>query len=129
MEELDKRLLVQLRDGRKIVGVLRSFDQFANLVLEDATERVIVGNLFCEIPMGLYIIRGENVVLLGEVDPDRYLPLESNTTVSAEIPLCLTDSPGVAPSGTTYQCFNESVRPRSARRKEQSGMQTRSNRL
>lgn len=34
VEELDKLMLVQLRDGRKIVGTLRSFDQFANLVLE-----------------------------------------------------------------------------------------------
>lgn len=34
VEELDKKLLVQLRDGRKIIGILRSFDQFANLVLE-----------------------------------------------------------------------------------------------
>ena len=34
VEELDKTLLVQLRDGRKIIGILRSFDQFANLVLE-----------------------------------------------------------------------------------------------
>lgn len=34
VEELDKLLMVQLRDGRKILGVLRSFDQFANLVLE-----------------------------------------------------------------------------------------------
>jgi U6 snRNA-associated Sm-like protein LSm1 len=34
VEELDKKLLVQLRDGRKIIGTLRSFDQFANLVLE-----------------------------------------------------------------------------------------------
>lgn len=34
VEELDKSLMVQLRDGRKVIGVLRSFDQFANLVLE-----------------------------------------------------------------------------------------------
>lgn len=34
VEELDKLTLVQLRDGRKIIGILRSFDQFANLVLE-----------------------------------------------------------------------------------------------
>ena len=34
VEELDKLLMVQLRDGRKVIGVLRSFDQFANLVLE-----------------------------------------------------------------------------------------------
>ena len=68
---LDKRLLVQLRDGRKVLGVLRSFDQFANLVLEGATERLIAGSLYCELPLGLFIIRGENVVLLGEIDPAR----------------------------------------------------------
>jgi hypothetical protein len=34
VEELDKRLMVQLRDGRKVFGILRSFDQFANLILE-----------------------------------------------------------------------------------------------
>ena len=33
VEELDKLLMVQLRDGRKVLGILRSFDQFANLVL------------------------------------------------------------------------------------------------
>ena len=27
LEELDKKLLVQLRDGRTLVGVMRSFDQ------------------------------------------------------------------------------------------------------
>ena len=34
VEELDHTLMVQLRDGRKILGTLRSFDQFANLALE-----------------------------------------------------------------------------------------------
>ena len=29
LEELDKLTLVQLRDGRRIIGVLRAFDQFA----------------------------------------------------------------------------------------------------
>ncbi|KAL8458732.1 hypothetical protein ACS0TY_036295 [Phlomoides rotata] len=64
---LDKKLLVLLRDGRKLLGLLRSFDQFANAVLEGACERVIVGDLYCDIPLGLYIIRGENVVLIGEL--------------------------------------------------------------
>ena len=44
VEELDRRLLVQLRDGRKVLGILRTFDQFANLGLEDASERIIVGD-------------------------------------------------------------------------------------
>jgi small nuclear ribonucleoprotein (snRNP)-like protein len=61
------KLLVLLRDGRKLMGTLRSFDQFANAVLEGACERVIVGEQYCDIPLGLYVIRGENVVLIGEL--------------------------------------------------------------
>lgn len=93
VEELDKTLLIQLRDGRKLIGIMRSFDQFANIVLEGtkihelasfeptnslltvstlfhtgARERIIVGNQFGEVDLGLHLVRGENVVLLGELD-------------------------------------------------------------
>lgn len=34
-EQLDKHLIVVLRDGRKLIGYLRSIDQFANLVLDE----------------------------------------------------------------------------------------------
>ena len=68
VEELDKKILVVLRDGSKIIGFLRSFDQFANIVLENACERIIVGTSFSDIPLGLYIVRGENVVLMGDID-------------------------------------------------------------
>ncbi|KAJ7540056.1 hypothetical protein O6H91_01G048000 [Diphasiastrum complanatum] len=85
-DNLDKKLLVVLRDGRKLIGVLRSFDQFANLVLQNASERIIVGDLFCDLPLGLYIIRGENVVLLGELDPlKEELPLSMVRVKAAEI--------------------------------------------
>jgi len=67
-EELDAKMLVQLRDGRKIIGIMRSFDQFANVVLEEAFERIIVGQRYADVPLGLYVIRGENVVLLGKID-------------------------------------------------------------
>ncbi|KAJ7540055.1 hypothetical protein O6H91_01G048000 [Diphasiastrum complanatum] len=81
-----EKLLVVLRDGRKLIGVLRSFDQFANLVLQNASERIIVGDLFCDLPLGLYIIRGENVVLLGELDPlKEELPLSMVRVKAAEI--------------------------------------------
>jgi len=46
----------------------RSFDQFSNMVLVDACERVIVGDTFGDVPLGSYIVRGENLVLLGAVD-------------------------------------------------------------
>ena len=60
-------MLVQLRDGRKIIGIMRSFDQFANIVLEEAVERLLVGKRFADMPLGIYVIRGENVVLLGQI--------------------------------------------------------------
>ena len=59
--------MVVLRDGRKIIGTMRCFDQFSNIVLEQALERVIVGTKFGDVPLGLYVIRGENVVLLGQL--------------------------------------------------------------
>ncbi|OAY76439.1 sm-like protein LSM1B isoform X2 [Ananas comosus] len=83
---LDKKLLVLLRDGRKLLGILRSFDQFANAVLEGACERVIVGDLYSDIPLGLYVIRGENVVLIGELDLDmEELPAHMICVSAAEI--------------------------------------------
>ncbi|KAF3970910.1 hypothetical protein CMV_005433 [Castanea mollissima] len=83
---LDKKLLVLLRDGRKLMGILRSFDQFANVVLQDACDRVIVGELYCDIPLGLYVIRGENVVLIGELDLDKEeLPPNMTRVSEAEI--------------------------------------------
>jgi small nuclear ribonucleoprotein G len=35
---LDKRISLQLNGGRKVVGVLRGFDPFMNIVLEDSVE-------------------------------------------------------------------------------------------
>ena len=59
--------MVLLRDGRTLIGYLRSVDQFANLVLHRTIERIHVGNEYGDIPRGVFIIRGENVVLLGEI--------------------------------------------------------------
>jgi len=75
-------MLVVLRDGRHLVGTLRTFDQFSNMVLEDTSERRMLvvprddGNsdeTICyqaDIKLGLYIVRGDSVVLMGEVDDD-----------------------------------------------------------
>lgn len=71
LEQLDKRIMIVLRDGRHLVGKLRSFDQFMNLILEDTCERVLLTGKFCDFPLGLYIVRGDNIVLLGEIDAER----------------------------------------------------------
>ncbi|KAL2110375.1 hypothetical protein VUR80DRAFT_1218 [Thermomyces stellatus] len=74
----DKKLMVALRDGRKLIGVLRSWDQFANLVLQSTVERIFVPppnpstpGLYADIPRGIFLVRGENVLLLGEIDLDK----------------------------------------------------------
>ncbi|XP_012287825.1 U6 snRNA-associated Sm-like protein LSm1 [Orussus abietinus] len=71
LEELDKKLMVLLRDGRTLIGYLRSVDQFANLVLHRTIERIHVGKEYGDIPRGVFIVRGENVVLLGEIDREK----------------------------------------------------------
>ncbi|ODQ66476.1 Sm-like ribonucleo protein, partial [Nadsonia fulvescens var. elongata DSM 6958] len=74
---VDKKVVVALRDGRKLFGILRSFDQYANLVLQDAYEYLYVpqfGDLETAVygkqSRGVYIIRGENVQLMGEINLD-----------------------------------------------------------
>ncbi|CAB3246839.1 unnamed protein product [Arctia plantaginis] len=71
LDELDKKLMVLLRDGRTLIGYLRCVDQFANLVLHKTIERIHVGREYGDIPRGIFIVRGENVVLLGEIDTDK----------------------------------------------------------
>ncbi|KAI9777349.1 MAG: SM-like, degradation of cytoplasmic mRNAs and positively regulates transcription initiation [Geoglossum umbratile] len=66
-----EKLLVSLRDGRKLIGVLRSWDQFANLLLQDTIERIYVQTFYADNPQGVYVVRGENVLLLGEIDLDK----------------------------------------------------------
>mmetsp|Transcript_1411 Transcript_1411/g.1920 ORF Transcript_1411/g.1920 Transcript_1411/m.1920 type:complete len:121 (+) Transcript_1411:179-541(+) len=70
LEQLDKRILVVLQDGRHLIGKLRCFDQYSNVVMEDTHERHVVEDVYGDIPLGLYIVRGDNVVLMGEVDED-----------------------------------------------------------
>lgn len=74
-EQLDKLVLVCLRDGRNFFGWLRSFDQYANLILDNTVERLTVEDSYADVPIGIFIIRGENVMLLGEVDEERELKL------------------------------------------------------
>lgn len=37
---MDKRLLLQLNGNRRVTGVLRGYDPFMNIVLDDAVEEV-----------------------------------------------------------------------------------------
>jgi hypothetical protein len=39
----------------------------ANIILEDSLERVYVKNRYGDIPSGVYLVRGENINLIGEI--------------------------------------------------------------
>ncbi|KPM02417.1 U6 snRNA-associated Sm-like protein LSm1-like protein [Sarcoptes scabiei] len=74
-----EKLVVLLRDGRTLIGYLRSIDQFcnarnllillfvANLLLHQTIERIYVDDKYGDIPRGIFLIRGENVALCGEI--------------------------------------------------------------
>ena len=38
---------------------------------QEAIERIFVGNRYGDVPKGTFIVRGENVVLMGEIDLDK----------------------------------------------------------
>lgn len=85
VEALDKRMLIWLRDGSQFVGIMRSFDQYGNLVLEGSVKRKVVDRYFCDEELGLQIIRGENVVLMGELDTQYDVPPELTRVSQKEI--------------------------------------------
>lgn len=38
-----------------------------NLVMQETTERVFTGTLYADVLRGIYLVRGENVMLMGEI--------------------------------------------------------------
>lgn len=62
---LEKRVLVQLNGSRKVMGVLRGYDVYLNIVLDDATEEKAGG---ARDHIGMVVIRGNAVVMLEALD-------------------------------------------------------------
>jgi U6 snRNA-associated Sm-like protein LSm8 len=67
-------------DGRVIVGQLRGYDQLQNLILCNCHERVFSTDAPVElVPLGLYVIRGDNIVLIHEIDESLDAKIDLNT--------------------------------------------------
>jgi small nuclear ribonucleoprotein len=58
---LHKNIIIKLKGKRTLKGKLKSFDQFMNLTLENATE-VLKDDQVQE--MGEIFIKGENIVII-----------------------------------------------------------------
>jgi U6 snRNA-associated Sm-like protein LSm8 len=69
---VDKFVTIITTDGRLLVGYLRGYDQTTNLILSAAQERTISPDepVVTE-DLGLYILRGDNVALVGETDEEK----------------------------------------------------------
>jgi U6 snRNA-associated Sm-like protein LSm8 len=68
---VNKSVNIVTADGRIIIGTLRGFDQAINIILDDSHERVFSSTDGVEqVLLGLYIIRGDNVALIGEIDEE-----------------------------------------------------------
>jgi len=58
---MEKRLFVQLNGNRKVIGILRGYDVFLNVVLDEAVEEKAGGE---RVRLGMVVIRGNSVVML-----------------------------------------------------------------
>ncbi|KAF9450289.1 Sm-like ribonucleoprotein [Macrolepiota fuliginosa MF-IS2] len=84
---VDRRVLLVLQDGRAIVGVLAGFDQKSNIVLSDSKERVFsLEDGVEEIPLGLYLVKGDMIILIGELDEDLDKSVDLTTIRADPIP-------------------------------------------
>ena len=46
------------------------YDSAANMVLEHTLERHVAGGKYCDIPLGIYMVKGDTVVLTAELVSD-----------------------------------------------------------
>ncbi|KAD4586458.1 hypothetical protein E3N88_24059 [Mikania micrantha] len=68
---VDQYISVITNDGRNIVGVLKGFDQATNIILDESHERVYsTKEGVQQLVLGLYIIRGDNISVIGELDEE-----------------------------------------------------------
>ncbi|XP_072989376.1 probable small nuclear ribonucleoprotein G [Typha latifolia] len=62
---MDKKLQIKLNVNRVVIGTLRGFDQFMNLVIDNTVE--VNGNEKNDI--GMVVIRGNSVVMIEALVP------------------------------------------------------------
>eukprot|EP00871_Galdieria_phlegrea_P001409 jgi/Galph1/2269/GphlegSOOS_G942.1 len=58
---MDRKVSVQINGNRKVEGVLRGYDQFMNIVLEDCVEKLGGMN---DQEIGTVVVRGNSVFIL-----------------------------------------------------------------
>merc|ERR1711920_446306 len=78
-------------DGRVVVGILKGLDQVVNVVLANTEERVFTSEGIDKQQLGLYLIRGDNVAIVGAVDENTELGMDFSTIKAQQLPPILHD--------------------------------------
>ncbi len=84
---LNLKVMLVTFDGRTLVGTMRGSDQVCNVILENTTERIFsAGMKPKEVQLGLFVVRGDNVAVVGEVDAEKEGATDwDNMKVGAEL--------------------------------------------
>lgn len=82
---VDKKVMTILKDGTIYIGFLRTFDQYGTIILHKTIERIYIEDEYGEIPLGIFLIRSENIVLIGEIDPENEYPTKLKLVAKEEV--------------------------------------------
>eukprot|EP00612_Vaucheria_litorea_P000275 CAMPEP_0171455252 /NCGR_PEP_ID=MMETSP0945-20130129/2225_1 /TAXON_ID=109269 /ORGANISM="Vaucheria litorea, Strain CCMP2940" /LENGTH=78 /DNA_ID=CAMNT_0011980463 /DNA_START=56 /DNA_END=292 /DNA_ORIENTATION=+ len=63
---MDKRLSLRINGNRQVRGILRGYDQFMNVVLDETVE---IRDKVSENKIGMIVIRGNSIVRFEVLDP------------------------------------------------------------
>jgi small nuclear ribonucleoprotein G len=67
---MDKKLTLKINGNRVVRGVLRGYDQFMNIVLDEAVE--VREKAAEEQSIGMVVIRGNSVIRFEVLDPVKF---------------------------------------------------------
>ncbi|KAJ3042696.1 N(alpha)-acetyltransferase 38, NatC auxiliary [Rhizophlyctis rosea] len=83
---VEKTVQIITTDGRVILGKLKGFDQTTNVILNNSLERVFTPEGVEELPLGLYIVRGDNIMMVCEIDEESDARIEWSLVKAEPLP-------------------------------------------
>lgn len=84
---LNERVLVITQDGRVLLGTLRGSDAVGSIILASSVERIFSADEGVEeVPLGLYVLRGDSICLVGPVDEEKDKAVDWSEVKAEPIP-------------------------------------------
>ncbi|EPQ25919.1 uncharacterized protein PFL1_06593 [Pseudozyma flocculosa PF-1] len=84
---VDQQVLVVTQDGRVIVGTLKGSDSTGSVILAGSVERIFAPDCPVEeVPLGLYVLRGDSICLIGDLDVEKDRSMDLAQLMAEPIP-------------------------------------------